>query len=304
MKILQITSTPVFYPGGMEKVIWEISKRLARENDVTILQTNLYVKDYKKFEKREGVNIVTCKNDFFLFGYGYSSEFKKKLKEIYDDFDVVHIHGFGRFTSDFSLRFLNGKKPMIFTAHGFFHTRKMNFFKELNKLFMKRWLSNVRFVTALTKVDFLEYNKLGIENNKIVEIPNGVDLSGFKIAKKKGRNILFVGRIHESKGLKFLVQAIKDIDCKITIVGKDAGYRRKLEELIEENGMNRKVVFAGEVGNSELRDFYFNSDLFVLVSEHEGFGIVVIEAMASGLPVVVSDKGSLPYLVEDGISGY
>jgi len=316
MKILQITSTPVFYPGGMERVIWEISKRLAKKHEVVILQTNLYDKKtkYEKIETKDDVKIITCKS-FFLFGYGYSLEFKKALKRIWKDFDVVHIHGCGRFTTDFSLKFLKDKIPIVFTSHGFFHSKKAKIFKFFDRRILKKGFRNVRFANALTKAEFDEYNNFGISNERIVEIPNGIDLKKFKkddgdvedLRKKYGlgdKVVLYVGRIHESKGLGFLVRAVEDIDCQVLIVGRDGGYRKELESLAERLGIQDRIIFTGGVSEKDLISSYFASDVFVLPSQHEGFGIVVIEAMAAGLPVIVSDRGSLPYIVKDGVDGF
>ncbi len=156
MNILHITSTPISYPGGMEKVIWELARRQAKKHSVTVLQTNLY--DHKiKYEKeqfKESVHIITCKSSY-LAGYGYSLEFKKELKKIWKEFDVIHIHGIGRFTTDFSLGFLQNKdKKIIFTSHGFFHTKKAKIFKFVDKIFLKKRLKNIKFATALTKAEF------------------------------------------------------------------------------------------------------------------------------------------------------
>jgi len=317
MKILHITSTPVFYPGGMEKVIWEISKKLSKNHEVTILQTNLYdeKKNYEKVVSREGVKVITCKNNFFFFGYGYSLEFKKILKSIWKDYDLVHVHGCGRFTTDYSLNFLKRKLPLVFTSHGFFHTRDEGFLKFFNKLLLKRNFKNVDYFTALTSKEFGEYGSYGVPQEKIFEVPNGIELKNFKMNSEKvlnfkkkyglkGRTILFVGRIHESKGLDSLVKSIKDIDCKLLIVGRDSGYRKDLEILSKKLGVSEKIIFMGSVSEEDLITAYFSSEVFSLPSRHEGFGIVIIEAMAAGLPLVVSDRGSLPELVKAGKNGF
>jgi len=317
MRILEITSTPVFYPGGMEKVIWEISKRLAKKHDVTILQTTLY-DDEKKYAYngvKEGVKIITIDTSSFLFGYGYSKKFKNKLNEIWSNFDIVHVHGCGRFTTDFSLWYLGDKLPIVFTSHGFFHTKTKNVLKIFDKILLKKLFKRVSAFTALTQNEFGQYEGYGISKNKIFEVPNGIELKKFrenavKVKKLKekyslGKNvILYVGRIHKSKGLEYLVRAVKNIDCQVFLVGKDFEYMDELKKLAESLGIGEKIIFTGPVSEGELVASYFASDLFALPSEHEGFGIVVIEAMATGLPVVVSDRGSLPYIVENGKNGF
>ncbi len=317
MRILQITSTPVFYPGGMERMIWEISKRLAKKHDVTILQTTLY-DDEKKYVfngKKDGVNIITINTSSFLFGYGYSFGFKNRLKEIWKNFDVVHVHGCGRFTTDYSLWFLGKKIPVVFTSHGFFHTKTRNILKVLDKILLRRVFRNVSAFTALTQNEFGQYSEYGIPKSKILEVPNGIDLGKFKENKKEvqrlrekyslGKNvILYVGRIHKSKGLEYLVRSVKNLDCQVFLVGKDFEFTNELKRIAESLRISDKIIFTGPVSEEELVASYFASDMFALPSEHEGFGIVVIEAMAAGLPVVVSDRGSLPYLVENGKNGF
>lgn len=318
MKILQISSVPVTYLGGTEKVVLELSKEISKNHEVTILQTNLY-ENKKSFDRNSqigNVKIITCKNDYFFGGFGYSKEFKKKLREIWEDFDVIHIHGHGRFTSNWTLKFLKNKKPMIYTAHGFFHSKRDGMIKKIyNRLFGKR-LNNAEFCTALTELEKKAYLKLGVSEDKIKIIPNWVDLGAnkpLKVLKKKVisslginpnlKTLLYVGRIHESKGLSYILDAIKDIQINFLIVGKDGGYMSRLKKEIIRLGLGNRVVVVGAVKDRKLREIYSSSDFFILFSEWEGFGIVIIEAMAYGLPVIVSNRGALPYIVCDGENG-
>jgi len=316
MKILQISSAPISYLGGTEKVVWEISKRMSKKNDVTILQTNLYEPTTASgISFKEGVKIITCKNNLFFGGYGYSKEFTKKLKDIWKDYDLIHIHGYGRFASDFSLKFLRNKKPTIFTAHGFFHSKQYSFFKKLHDNTLGKSIKYAKYCTALTKLDFKEYLHREVKKERIIEIPNGVDLKKFfKVTKKEVEQfkskfglkkdfILYVGRIHQSKGLQYVIEAIKDLDTKFIIVGKDAGYKKELKEKIENLRISKKVIFTGNLNEKELLSAYKASKTFVLFSEWEGFGLVVIEAMAAGTTVITSDRGALPFLIKDNQNG-
>jgi len=317
MKILQIISVPVTYPGGTEKVVFEISKRLSKKHDVTILQTTLY-QEKEKFKKSsfiDGIKIITCKNDYYLGGYGYSKDFKKILKKIWKNYDIIHIHGYARFTSNFALKFLYKKKPVIFSPHGFIHTKKNYLFKIIHDLTIGKFIRYAKFCTALTKLDYKYYKKLDVKKEKIIELPNGVDIEKINKIKKedvekfkrkyrlKNNTLLFVGRIHKSKGLQYVIKAIKDIDCKFLIVGKDTGYKEGLLKIIKENKVENKILFTGPLNEKEVLMAYLSCDVFVLFSEWEGFGIVIIEAMASGKPVIVSDKGSLPFLVKQDRNG-
>ena len=318
MKILHISSARIDYPGGTEKIIKELSVRQAKRHKVVILQTNLYEEErlFDRIEERENIKIITAKNDLFLGGFGYSREFKKILKIIWKEFDIVHIHGHGRFTSNYSLKFLKNKKPIIYSGQGFFHDKKNNFFKKIyDKIYGKR-LNNATFLTALTKLEINKIKNYGIDEEKIIIIPGGVDFEKISSVKesgklrkkyldsKKEKILLYVGRIHESKGIQYVLEAIEDIKIKFFIVGKDAGYKERLKEIIEKKRLKNKVRFFGEVDNEKLIELYNISDIFVLYSNWEGFGLVIIEAMAGGTPCIVSNKGSLPHLVENNYNGF
>jgi len=316
MRILQISSAPVTYEGGTERVVWEISKRLAKKHKVTVLQTDLYAQEHKKgVSYTDHVKIITFKNDFYLGGYGFSSKAIKWLKENWKDYDVVHSHGYNRFLTEFSVFILKNKVPIIFTPHGFIHTKKNYLFKIAHDQTFGKFIQRADICTALTKLDFKDYGKLGVKREKIVEIPNGVDLKQFQKIKKRdisifkkkyglSKTILFVGRIHESKGLQYVIEAIKDLDCKLLIIGEDSGYKKILEEKIKSLDIADKVIFAGNLRDKEKIKAYHSCDALVLYSEWEGFGITVIEAMASGKPVIVSNRGSLPFLVNNKKEGF
>jgi len=312
MKILQISSVPVTYSGGTERVVLNLSKELSKKHEVTVLQTNLYEegKPFKRVSKIGRVKVITCRNDFFAGGFGYSGEFKRVLKKIYRDFDVVHIHGHGRFTSTYALRLIGRRKPIIYTAHGFFHSSRGGKIKKAFDFLFRFLVNRARFLTALTPLEKRKYLELGAKKEKIKIIPNWIDLKRFEGGRKiklpfsnRFPVLLYVGRIHESKGLGYVVRAIKDLDVNLFIVGRDGGYRDELEKTVRALGLDQKVKFGGEVSGEELVKIYRSSDFFVLFSEWEGFGIVVLEAMASGLPVIVSDRGALPMLIKERETG-
>jgi len=316
MKILQICSVPVSYPGGTEKVVLELSKELSKKHSVTILQTNLYEenKPLKRLSNIGKVKVITCKNDKFLGGFGYSKEFKKMLGKIWKNFDVIHVHGHGRFTSDFTIRKIGTKKPIVYTAHGFFHSSKAGKIKEFYNWIFKRRIKGVSFFTALTELEKKQYLKLGVPSKKIIILPNWINLKEFLLKKNEKilknlkipsgkKNILYVGRLHKSKGIQFVLQAIKELDVNFLIVGRDAGFKENLEKMIKHLGIEKKVRIFNDVNFEDIKNIYKTSDIFVLFSEWEGFGIVILEAMASKIPVIVSDKGALPYLVKNEETG-
>ncbi len=130
-------------------------------------------------------------------------------------------------------------------------------------------------------------------------IPNGVDIDFFREAagEKTEKNgcfrILFVSRLIERKGLQFVIPQLAALrksckgNVKLTIVG-DGPYRETLEEIAARCGVSDCILFAGQKDKAELTSYYQEADVFILPSKKEGMPNVVLEAMASGLPVVMT----------------
>ncbi len=159
------------------------------------------------------------------------------------------------------------------------------------------------------------------EASKIEVIAAGVDLDLFKpIDKAQARQrlglgdekiILYVGRIEKLKGLDILLNTVAQLedttDTKLLIVGgklEDDDELNRLKSLTIELGIEEKVTFIGSVNQGLLPDFYSAADVFVLPSYYESFGLVALEAMACGTPVVVSRVGGLKTFIRNGETGY
>ncbi|MEM3907928.1 MAG: glycosyltransferase family 4 protein [Nitrososphaerota archaeon] len=171
--------------------------------------------------------------------------------------------------------------------------------------------------------------KAGVNQDKIFVVPNGVDIEFFKpglkcdeINAKYGlegkRVVLFVGRVTRGKGVHLLLEAVRILkdkhglrDVKVAIVGPLSGsfgndtltyYARVLREYAIKNNID--AVFTGSLDIEELRYLYSCSHVLVLPSYFEAFPMVLIEAMASGLPVIGSKAGGIVDIVENGVNGY
>ena len=146
-------------------------------------------------------------------------------------------------------------------------------------------------------------------------IPNGIDYARFAAEVPpipryidSKRNILFLGRQEKRKGLPYLLEAYARLkrerpDIRLIVVGPDGGMRAACERYVRQNRL-KDVVFAGFVPYEELPRYYKTADVYCAPNTgHESFGIVLLEAMAAGTPIVASNIGGFADVVEDGVEG-
>lgn len=165
--------------------------------------------------------------------------------------------------------------------------------------------------------------------DKLTVIPPGVDVSHFYPIpadeakmyvglKPDDRMVLFVGRIEPLKGLDTLIEAMSALQLKETqrvhlaIIGGDpaaspqemSAEMARLQKLCDDLSMGQTVVFLGKRDQDKLPYYYSAAELLVMPSHYESFGMVALEAMACGTPVIASEVGGLAYLVKDGETGF
>ncbi len=143
-------------------------------------------------------------------------------------------------------------------------------------------------------------------------IPNGVDITAFQpgeaIPDVGPLRLLCVGRLIERKGQHYLIDAVKrltdeGVDVRLDLVGAGDA-RAAYESQMRERGLEDRVRFAGYVPREEIAAYYARSHVFVLPSYNEGMSVATLEAMAAGLPVVVTRTGGTDELVEEGVNGF
>ena len=165
-------------------------------------------------------------------------------------------------------------------------------------------------------------NLYGSSPDKVSVIPPGVDLDFFRPKdKEKARReldleeykrvLLFAGRLQPFKGLDLLLHAMTYLPnhgfTRLLVVGGNAGKGdelAKMNSLVKELGISNMVGFVGAVEHKNMSKFYNAADICVIPSYHESFGMVALEALASGTPVVASRVGGLATIVKDGETGY
>lgn len=140
-------------------------------------------------------------------------------------------------------------------------------------------------------------------------IPNGIDARRFSPPDVrppgKALRLITVARLLERKGIQTILEACAKpsvLPIELRIVGTGP-FETELRDMVKAYGLEDRVRFLGFVPNEELPDHYRRSDIFVLPSETESFGLVFAEAMSCGLPIAASNVGGIPETVRDGIDG-
>ena len=186
----------------------------------------------------------------------------------------------------------------------------------------QRIIDSAKALIVSTHIERDDIAKLyGTSGARARVIPPGVDLSLFQpvdtLAARRElgladkRVILYVGRIEPLKGLDILIKAVSMLhdaaNAKLIIVGggpEDDAEMERLKNLASQLDISDIVSFTGAVSQERLPTYYSAADVFVLPSWYESFGLVALEAMSCGTPVVVSRVGGLRTFVENGKTGY
>jgi len=316
MRIAQLT--PYFYPhlGGVESHVLELSKQLKKKgHEVIVITTKL--EDTKDRSVVEGIPVKRVEPLTIKFSTPIIPDLSKHLME--EEFDILHSHSPPPIMSFFGLR--NAKKrdiPFILTYHC--DLEIPHIFGPFIVSLYKRTIGTYT-VSQADKI-ITTTNTYGATSRVVWQedaevIPNAVDTNRFnpyndgewvreKLGLENEKLVMYVGRIVYHKGLEYFVRSAKYLgpDVKHLLVGT-GDFRPELERIIEEEGIEDKVEFAGRVPNKELPDYYAAADVCVLpsVSRLEAFGIVALEAMASGTPVIVSDIPGVREVIVEGKHG-
>lgn len=321
--------------GGEGTHTFGLAKALSNSgHNVTVITTNL--KGGKTLEENHFkiIHVSPIKIPAFkLFHFDILS--KKKLKELHErqNFDIIH------YTHDYyKISILKEKinVPIIATMHtpwaiereiikaktdrvdylSYIFHRNTYFFKRINKKACERADKLIAVSKYVKRTITKEY---GITSDKVKVIPNAVDINKFNPAIKgyeirERLNIqsepivLFVGRLDHTKGIMYLLKSFSKIvknipDAKLIIIGKGQ-LRNHIISFIDKNNLGKSIMLIGRVEDEDLPKFYAASDLVVLPSLLEGFGIVLIEAMACGKPCVATRAGGPEDILIDAETGF
>ena len=313
MKIIQLST--FFHPvtGGVETHVLNLSKELIKNGHEVLVYTSDSTKISGRLAKSEtnffGINVLRFRSwlDLSYYHKFYPGVFWALLKENYD---IVHVHGLRKTESYMALLACKlKKKKVVLTTHNPFATTTRNNFAEkligFHDFFIGRLLIKHfdKIITIVPSEEELLYKKFGVPKKKIINVPNGVEEIFF--TKGDAKNfykewniepdkwdgiVVSIGRISKGKGVQNLKESVKRLkNVLFFVAGGDDGYLKVLKNMYNKYD---NIIFSEKFLTPEKQiDMYDAADVMVMPSFFEAFGIVVLEALAQGIPVLSTNKG-------------
>lgn len=259
--------------------------------------------------ERSPESYKTCPDSKFL------KDINTLSRRINKEFDLIHFQSTPR-TEDILVPFLARLKniPTVTRAAGWItyetftekrgDSRVLVYYDYFTFRFMKGFFTKVACNSFYIKQKMISDGFFKAEKMEI--IPNGVDNEKFRNAKKMSLDgdpaLLFVGRLEHIKGVDIVVKSMKRIpkelpDAVLHIVG-DGSMMKRLRSFVISNGLKKRVKFHGFV-SQDLPSFYKSADICVFPSRLESFGIMCLEAMSAGKPIIASKVGGIPEIIEN-----
>jgi glycogen synthase len=317
MRILEVTHR---YPpalGGVEIQVEAIARGLeARGHSVEIVTTDLIrdrplqrllpesIQDPIAVRRHRAFRTVPAPHGLGLVAPGMGLDLLRSRP------DIVHAHAFGMPPTWMAagVRRLRST-PLVIETH-FDAGRGTSGWRTYARAVARFILAPADRIVAHTDLEADLLASIGVSRGRIAKIPNGIDLGEFSGPPARAPSddlltVLFVGRLYpEQKGLEPLVRAVAalppEIRLELRIVGDDWGGRSLVLRLARELGVESRIVLTGPLPRSDLLKEYARADVFVLPSLFDCTPIVLMEAMAAGLPIVASRVGGIPEVVSEG----
>jgi len=313
MKIMIVT--PYFYPkiGGLENYVKNLVNWLKTNGDDVLVVTS---SDNDHVEYIEGIKIYRLKKSLTISNTPLSFSWFFKIRKILKNEkpDIVNAHMPVPGLSDIACILTN--VPLIVTYHAG-RMRKDNQILDILLYFYERFiLQNYIFnkARAIVVPSSFVIKNMKINPRKAIVIPPCVTGGMIKIKNKKHKviKVISVGGLKKSekhKGIEYIIRAFpKIIDsypmARLLLVGNgDANRIKELDNTAKILKVEKYVDFVGEKSSPYLDKIFGSSDVLVVPSLNESFGMVIIEGMSMGIPVVASNIGGIPEIISNGVNG-
>ena len=299
-----------------------LAKALVKKGHICdiVLYTNKkenYIQEVE-IDKKNKIKIYWLKGKKFL-GNAF---FDKELKNIINNYDIIQSGGYDQIYNVVFNRKLN-KQLVIY--HGNYYSKYSKGYKKkclISDIFYTfcRNYKKAHFITkSKISTDFL--NKKGYKNVETLGV--GLDVDRFsktvainkeieKLKNNKGENnyLLYIGKIEERRNILFLLELLNSIlkeetNYKLILVGKgNKEYVNKCNNYINENKLQNNIIWIDSLKQDEIPQLYSISDMFLLPTQHEIFGMVLLESMYFGLPVLTTYNGGSSVLIDNGKNGF
>lgn len=281
--------------GGIEHRIHHLSRRLAKKHEVIVLTSRM--PGTKPEEEIDGYRVIRLDSRYInLYNPPFVSTkgILGKLNELRPDVVDFHYRWAPSYTRDVAK--YRGK--VVHTAHNTFGEGEgmMGYFSRLNDKRFRDKCDNFSKIVCVSEFICRDYARNGYSKDRLVVVPNGVDMPS--ISRDEGDFILSLGRIVRTKGLGYLMEAMRGIEAPLLVCGEGPD-RKHLEKLANKYGLQDKVRFLGRVSEEHKAELFASCKMFVVPSTFEAYGIAAAEAMSYGRPVVASNIGGLPEVMND-----
>jgi glycosyltransferase involved in cell wall biosynthesis len=301
----------------MGNSVFQFARILAeRNNDVAVFTPN-YSGLAREEKSKEGFKIIRL-TPWLKYGNGaFLPQLLWKLK----GFDIIHLHYpfFGGAEAVWLAKILYGaefKLVVHYHMDAVIRSLPQKIFSWPSRLIRDSLFKKAEAVTCAS-LDYIKHSEVNYlyekYKNKFYEVPFGADIDKFRPADKpeaEEKIILFVGgldKAHYFKGVEILIKAfskLKNSGCRLLIIGRGE-LREKYEKQAEELGVSKIEFISDVASDSELAGYYQKADVFVLpsINKSEAFGMVLLEAMACGAPVIASDLPGVRDVFKNGVHG-
>src|SRR3989339_650138 len=324
MKIALMVFQFIKEKGGVESYVFNLSRQLRNHGYEIHIFAHRFRQGQEKGLIFHYVPAITCWSPLKYWTFAINAP--KIVKKTGIQFDIVHgftqtlFQDIYRVGGGCHWDYMMHTYPLMHTAFGrivmCLNPRHSSLLLLEKIIFKQKRYRQITCISEQCKREIMHHYKLPA--NDIGVIYNGVDTDAFtprmrpqyrdtvrtkyRIASDEVL-LLFVGSGFKRKGLKYVIDAfpfIKDKKIKLLVVGR--GKARKYQKLAKDNGITEKIIFAGVYKN--IQEIYAAGDIFVFPSEYDAFGTACLEAMASGLPVVVSKTSGVSEIIMQGKEGF